>query len=126
MQDPTLAPTTLIDSDHPDIRAFARRHSRGNDKDTAVALYYAVRDGFRYDPYRIDLSPAGMRASSVLAQGYGAGETTSGVCALTIQDHLYARAACPERLASCGQPLLECDVQILDDDGYWRAPELSA
>lgn len=83
----------------------------------------------------------------VLAQGYGAGETTSGVCALTIQDHLYARAARPERLASCGQPLLECDVQILDDDGqpvatgeigeivvggedvfagYWRAPELSA
>jgi transglutaminase-like putative cysteine protease len=36
-----------------------------------VALYYAVRDGFRYDPYRIDLSPAGMKASAVLANGYG-------------------------------------------------------
>lgn len=71
MQNPALAPTALIDSDHPDVQAFARRHLRDSDKDTAVALYYAVRDGFRYDPYRIDLSPAGMRASSVLAQGYG-------------------------------------------------------
>ena len=83
----------------------------------------------------------------VLSQGYGAGETTSGVCALSVADHLYARAARPERLASCGRPLLECDVQILDDNalpvatgeigeivvggedvfaGYWRAPELTA
>ncbi len=83
----------------------------------------------------------------VLTQGYGAGETTSGVCALTIEDHLYARAARPERLASCGQPLLECDVQIVGEDGepvatgeigeivvggedvfagYWRAPDLTA
>ena len=83
----------------------------------------------------------------ILAQGYGAGETTSGVCGLSVEDHLHARAARPERLASCGQPMLECDVQIVDDDGrpvavgdigeivvggedvfagYWRAPELTA
>ena len=36
-----------------------------------MALYLAVRDGFRYDPYRVDLSPAGLRASTVLANGYG-------------------------------------------------------
>jgi transglutaminase-like putative cysteine protease len=36
-----------------------------------VSLFLAVRDGFRYDPYRIDLSPQGMRASTVLANGYG-------------------------------------------------------
>src|SRR3546814_20745451 len=71
MQNPTLAPTALIDSDHPAVQAFSRRHAQENDNDTAVALYYAVRDGFRYDPYRIDLSVKGMRASSVLAQGYG-------------------------------------------------------
>ena len=83
----------------------------------------------------------------ILQQGYGAGETTSGVCGLSVEDHLFARAARPERLASCGRPFLECDVQILGDDGqpvatgeigeivvrgddifagYWRAPELTA
>ena len=67
-----LAPTALLDSDHPDVIAFARQHARGGgDRERAVALLYAVRDGFRYDPYRIDLSPAGMRASSVVRNGYG-------------------------------------------------------
>lgn len=68
----TLAPTALIDSDAPSIRAFAAEHAHGaNDRERAVALYLAVRDGFRYDPYRIDLSPQGMTASTVMAQGYG-------------------------------------------------------
>jgi transglutaminase-like putative cysteine protease len=64
-----LAPTALIDSDHPAVIAFARQHAIGADeRERAVALTLAVRDGFRYDPYRIDLSPQGMRASSVLAR----------------------------------------------------------
>lgn len=68
----TLSSTALIDSDHPDVIAFVREHARGdNDRERAVALYLAVRDRFRYDPYRIDLSPQGMRASSVIAQGSG-------------------------------------------------------
>ena len=68
----TLAPTALIDSNHPAVIAFARQHAVGaDDRERAVALTLAVRDGFRYDPYRIDLSPQGMRASSVIAQGYG-------------------------------------------------------
>lgn len=75
MDEPTaasLAPTGLIDSDHPDVAAFAARHAVGADtRERAVALYRAVRDLVRYDPYRIDLTPAGMRASTVLANGYG-------------------------------------------------------
>ena len=68
----SLAPTALIDSDHPSVAAFAERHAVGaDDRERAVSLYYAVRDGFRYDPYRVDLSPAGMRASGVLALGVG-------------------------------------------------------
>jgi len=67
-----LRATPAIDADHPDVQAFARQHAQGaNERERAVALTHAVRDGFRYDPYRIDLSPAGMRASTVLANGYG-------------------------------------------------------
>ena len=67
-----LAPTSIVDSDHPAVREFAAANGRGgNDRDRAVSLYYAVRDQFRYDPYRIDLSPHGMRASTVLEIGYG-------------------------------------------------------
>ena len=76
MTDPSpdlcLAATPLVDSDHPSVQAFAQQHATGSgDREKAVALYDAVRDGFRYDPYRVDLSPDGMRGSSVLAQGYG-------------------------------------------------------
>jgi len=68
----TLAPTALIDSDHPDVVAFAREHAHGaDDRERAVALYLAVRDGFRYDPYQCDLSVPGMRASTVIARGHG-------------------------------------------------------
>ena len=67
-----LAATPAIDRDHPAVQAFARAHAQGADERArAVALAHAVRDGFRYDPYRIDLSPHGMRASTVLANGYG-------------------------------------------------------
>jgi hypothetical protein len=31
MMDATLSPTTLIDSDHPAVAAFAARHGRGAD-----------------------------------------------------------------------------------------------
>ena len=68
----TLSATALIDSDNPAIQAFAAQHAQGGgDRERAVSLYLAVRDGFRYDPYRIDRSPQGMTASTVLANGYG-------------------------------------------------------
>ncbi len=68
----TLAATPLIDSDHADVIAFAQQHAQGADeRERAVSLYNAVRDGFRYDPYRIDLRPTGMKASAVLAAGHG-------------------------------------------------------
>lgn len=67
-----LAPAALIDSDHPAVTAFAAEHARGDDdRARALALFHAVRDGFRYDPYRIELTPAGMKASAVVERGYG-------------------------------------------------------
>ncbi len=68
----TLAPTALVDSNHADVITFAQTHARGSsDRARAVALYNAVRDGFRYDPYHCDLSPHGMTASTVIANGHG-------------------------------------------------------
>jgi transglutaminase-like putative cysteine protease len=67
-----LAATVLIDHQHPAVRAFVAAHDPGGAvRERAVALYNAVRDTLRYDPYRIDLSPQGMRASTTLQQGYG-------------------------------------------------------
>lgn len=68
----SLAPTALIDSDHPAVVAFARQHDQGaDDRERAVSLFLAARDSIRYDAYRLDLSPQGIRASTVLANGYG-------------------------------------------------------
>jgi transglutaminase-like putative cysteine protease len=67
-----LQPAPIVDADHPDVQAFARQHGQGgNPRERAIALYYAVRDGFRYDPYAIDVSVDGLRASSVLRLGHG-------------------------------------------------------
>lgn len=68
-----LAPTEYIESDHPDVVAFARRASAGavTDRERAVRLYYAVRDGIRYDPWAFCLEPEVFRASMTLAAGTG-------------------------------------------------------
>ena len=67
-----LQPAAMVDSDHALVRDFAARHARGaDDRERAVSLYLAVRDGLRYDPYRIDLSVQGMKGSTALAKGYG-------------------------------------------------------
>jgi transglutaminase-like putative cysteine protease len=70
---PYLKPGRFIESDHPAVIDFARRAAgeETGDLDRGVALYYAVRDEIRYDPYRIDLRPEAMHASAVLELGYG-------------------------------------------------------
>lgn len=68
-----VLPTPVIDSLHPDVVAFARRHARGTQDEigAAVAVYYAVRDGIRYNPYGVVMSVEGLRASTTLASGQG-------------------------------------------------------
>jgi len=68
-----LAPSATVESNHPAVTAFARDHG-GNgrsDIDTAVSLYYTVRDSIRYDPYDIDPTVEGLRASRTLEIGHG-------------------------------------------------------
>lgn len=72
MTDPTLAPTSFLDFGHPRVAEFARRSAGGGSaRERAVRLYYAVRDGFRYDPYAFRISPEWFRASRTLAVGVG-------------------------------------------------------
>jgi len=68
-----LKPTPFIDSDHPAVVEFAHESVAADDSDVdkAIALHDRVRDGFRYDPYTIELTVPGMRASAVLENGFG-------------------------------------------------------
>ena len=67
-----LAPGRYIDSRHPAVRAFARAHAEGaTEIERAVALYYAVRDGIRYNPFLDFSNDAPFRASACLARGEG-------------------------------------------------------
>jgi len=63
----------FIDSDHPAVEAFARAavSADASVRDKASALYKAVRDGIRYNPYDPMRWPHSYRASSVLAAGNG-------------------------------------------------------
>ena len=66
-----LGPTTIIDSEHPNVRAFAKKVAgEGDDPGKqSVKLYLAVRDGIRYDPYSPFYLPEHYRASYVLERG---------------------------------------------------------
>ncbi|MFJ2094925.1 long-chain fatty acid--CoA ligase [Streptomyces sp. NPDC087901] len=69
------------------------------------------------------MSPARIRQAwdlfgPVLSQGFGCGETTSGVLFLTTEDHRRAiDGEDEELLLSCGRPLAEAEVLIVGDDG---------
>ena len=66
-QAPFLRPTWFLDSDSAPVRELAERAvgDRASDIDKAVALYYAIRDGIRYDPYAMSADPHRYRASTV-------------------------------------------------------------
>lgn len=70
---PYLEPTYYIDSDGPEVRAFADRvvGEAADPVTRAVRLFHAIRDGVRYDPYSPDLSPEIFRASNVLTRASG-------------------------------------------------------
>ena len=68
-----LASTRFLDSAAEPIKRFVREASAGEASDLgkAVKLFYAVRDGWRYDPFAVRLDPEDYVASNVLAAGRG-------------------------------------------------------
>jgi len=68
-----LAPSKVINSDHPIVKAFARENT-GNAKgprELAVNFYYAIRDEIRYFPFDLDISVKGLMASTTVENGHG-------------------------------------------------------
>lgn len=63
-----LAPTDFVNSTDPAVVDFAMRHTKDatDDRERAVALFHAVRDGFRYDPYNTSFEPDAFKASTVV------------------------------------------------------------
>lgn len=68
-----LNPGLYVDSDHPAVTEFAIETTTGvsDDREKAIKLYYRIRDGWRYDPYQLDLSEEGLKASDLLKRDYG-------------------------------------------------------
>ncbi len=70
---PYLQSSPIVDFDNREVAAFAKANATESTdrREQAVKFYYAVRDGIRYDPYTIDLSIEGIRASATLKSGRG-------------------------------------------------------
>lgn len=64
-----LAVTRFLDHDADAVATFARDAvgASTGDVERAVALFHAVRDGIRYDPYDISYAPDDYRASTIAA-----------------------------------------------------------
>jgi transglutaminase-like putative cysteine protease len=69
-----LGSTYFVDSDNEAVRTFAENSlvavgltSASDPTDKAIALFHAVRDGFRYDPYLLASDPDDYRASTIIA-----------------------------------------------------------
>lgn len=63
-----LESTLYLDYAHPEVRAFAERAAASETSPTerAVRLFYAVRDGWRYDPFSMRLDREQYIASRIL------------------------------------------------------------
>ncbi len=68
-----LRPTRFIDSDSDAVRGLVERVTAGaeGEHEIAARLFAAIRDGVRYDPYRIPTDPGEYRASAVIEAGSG-------------------------------------------------------
>jgi transglutaminase-like putative cysteine protease len=71
LPDPSfLAPGRFVNSDHPDVIAFARAtcHGASTARERASRLFGAVRDRLRYDPYSVTVDPEDYLASTLLGR----------------------------------------------------------
>lgn len=67
----TLSSSAFFDFNHPKVMALNVNvtHEHMSDTEKAVALYYAVRDGIKYNPYVFEADPVTLSASHCLEAG---------------------------------------------------------
>lgn len=65
-----VEPTEFVDSGHPAVIEYAAKviaeAGAESDREKAVAMFNAVRDGWRYDPYQLSHDRADYKASAIL------------------------------------------------------------
>ena len=68
-----LAPGHFVDSDHPEVVAYARAvvGDASDPHERAALLFRDVRERLRYDPYSLSLDPEEYRASTLLHRERG-------------------------------------------------------
>jgi len=68
-----LKPTPFIDFDSKEVIDFVNEIIKPiqSDFENIINLYYAVRDRFLYNPYKVSFNVEGFKASTVIKDGYG-------------------------------------------------------
>jgi acyl-CoA synthetase (AMP-forming)/AMP-acid ligase II len=131
-----LVPTMInMMLNHPDIGKY--------DLTSLRTIFYSA------SPMPVERIKQAIEAfGPVLIQGYGCTESSALVTCLSKNDHIVqGDARKMERLASCGTPIMLCDVRTVNEDGdnvgpnevgeliergddtmlgYWKDPELTA
>jgi transglutaminase-like putative cysteine protease len=111
-----LQPGRFVDSGHPKIVEFARQNARGaTEREKAVALYYAVRDAVRYNPFQNFMLDEAYRGSVCLERGVGwcvskaallaAGARAAGIAARVAFADVKNHLTTPELTAKMGTDL---------------------
>ncbi len=98
-----IQPSPTIDFDNITVAKFAGENSgvSADQREQAVSLYYAVRDSIRYDPYSMNLSIEGLRASTTLStwKGLVCRQGNPSCCMLPV-----FRDSRPSRFCRCSKP----------------------
>lgn len=70
MENTYLKATYFIDCDHPKVVRYATKITAhcNTAKAKIIALFIAVRDGYFYNPYHLDLRPQTLKASNILTR----------------------------------------------------------
>ncbi|MEO1053277.1 MAG: transglutaminase-like domain-containing protein [Bacteroidota bacterium] len=68
-----LEQSRYIDSNSETIRDYAEEVTKGitDDSEKAAALFYDIRDAYKYSPYIVHFKDAEMMASSIMDRDYG-------------------------------------------------------